>query len=115
MLILRSLLLVFVLGPAVFLECQAQNAVTRSLFDPDLYTPLNGGFSLTLNSGDTLAIDTSALTITRNGVSLGTGVVGNTAGAGRLHPGHQLRPVVSPTTISSLYGQSPDAYGSPRH
>lgn len=58
----------------------AQNAVTRSLFDPDAYTPLNGGSALVLQAGDTLAIDTSALTITRNGASLGSGVAGSTGG-----------------------------------
>ncbi len=59
---------------------QAQNAVTRSLFDPDAYTPLNGGSAVVLQSGDVLAIDTTALTITRNGSSLGTGVAGHTGG-----------------------------------
>ncbi len=65
---------------ALTLPVSGQNAITRSLFDPDLYAPLNNGNSLVLNAGDTLAIDTTALTITRNGVSLGSGIVGNTVG-----------------------------------
>lgn len=78
----RLACLSFLLAAGFAIPSHAQTpAVTRSLFDPDGVALVNGGNDLVLATGDTLAIDTSALTITRNGTSLGTGVLGTTGGA----------------------------------